>query len=64
MKGFVELNNVTNSIVLLPLGSFEVWKFPDGTTRIYNSNDDDISFECKESYEEVKALIVAAQKEV
>ncbi len=59
MRGFVELTNGSTK-VLLPVGSFETWGFENGDVRIYNVHDEDTNFLCKESYDEVKALIAAA----
>ena len=65
MKGFVELTEFKyGEKYLLPLGTFIVIALNESVIiRPCSCNTGDMQWRCKESYNEVKALIVAAQRE-
>lgn len=64
MSMYIELTDMKGTKFLTPLGTFDVVSSCDGKAKIFNLQDPmNINTLCQESYEEIKALIMAAQKD-
>ena len=64
MRGFIELTvEVSGMKVLIPVPSIIVYQFKENGAEVHVAGmEENIFFKAKESYDEVKALIAAAQK--